>query len=645
MCGICGFVIQNKEPEQYRDVLAEMTARLAHRGPDGQGVWLGGSGGWTVGLGHRRLAVIDLDPRANQPLGNEDGTVRTVFNGEIYNYPELRLKLRDSGHRFVTTSDTECIVHAYEENGVGHVEQLDGMFAHALWDTPRKRLVLARDRAGMKPLFYARVSRGIVFASEIKSLLHMPGVSRDVDPHGVDLYVTYGYIPGERTIFRSVRKLLPAHTLVFRDGEVRLDRYWSLDYLPKHDRSEDMLAEELRDVMSRAVQRHLVADVPVGAFLSGGVDSSVVVSVAAGMRGGVEDAFSLGFHGGGDELPYARKAARKAGVRHHQHRVSPNLAQSLPELVWNLDEPFFDNSILPTWHISKWARRTHKVVLSGDGGDELFAGYEWARRQQLANWWQKAPGGLRDLLASRLPKYTRGEDYATGFAARITRLARDLNRGVQDGFLRRTSVSRTFRERLYAPELRIRLDHDAAEYQKALFDGARVNDPMEAMLHVDFSSYLPDDCLFKVDRMSMAHGLEVRVPFLDRELIEFAAKVPFRYKLSGLTTKALVKKAFGKDLPNAVLRQRKQGFSVPVSSWLRNGLKHPAHRLLLEKPFTERGLFDTGFVRDMLAQHEAGRQELGHRIFALMVFEVWARLYLDEKIESRPSATLHDMAG
>jgi asparagine synthase (glutamine-hydrolysing) len=647
MCGIAGFVIRGqRDAGVWKEALFRMTRALAHRGPDGEGMLFLETEGLFTGLGHRRLAILDLSERANQPMANEDKTLHVVFNGEIYNHPELKPGYEAKGHFYSTTSDTETILHAHEEEGPLSVRRLDGMFAHALWDAPKKQLTLVRDRMGIKPLFYALVPGGIVFASEIKALLEAPGVAREMDMEALDAYITLGYIPGERTIYRGIRKLPPASVLVFEDGKARIERYWELRYVPKRDSGVAALTEELRDVFAQAAKRHLLSDVPVGAFLSGGLDSAVVAAVTAPMEGGPADAFSLGHTGGGpDEIAYAGETARHIGMRHHGLRLAPDVAQVLPGLVWHLDEPFFDNSILPTYRISAWAGEHVKVALSGDGGDELFAGYEWCRRQQWAQCYQALPETLRGGAERLLPDRNLEEHYGSARRHKAARLLRDLNSGVEAGFIRRTSVAAEFRARLYSPALREHLGgRDAADTRRRLF-WVETPDPREKMLFADTVTFLPDDCLFKVDRMSMACGLEVRVPFLDRELVEFAARLPFHYKLRGFTSKWILRRAFRPLLPASLFRRPKTGFTIPVSHWLRGELGGLARRMLLEETFPKRDLFDPGFVRWMLDAHQAGTQELGHRIWSLVVFEVWARLFLDQSTREKPLATLWDMAG
>jgi len=498
--------------------LDSMTKMLVHRGPDSEGRFYLDREKSIVGLGHRRLSIIDLSERANQPMGNEDESVVVIFNGEIYNYRRLTEELVQGGHTFRSHSDTEVIVHLYEDLEGQFLNRLEGMFAFALWDKKRGRLLLARDRMGIKPLFYVLKGGDLYFASEIKALLLLDEVSRQVDFKALNYYFTYGYIPGARTIFKDIKKLPPASCLTFENQRVGINPYWHIHYLPKNDLPEDELMEGLLNIFGEAIKRHLVSDVPLGAFLSGGVDSSIIVALMNIVGEGEVNTFSLGYESGGsDELACAASVARHFSTNHCEFKVDPDMTQILPKLLWHLDEPFFDNSIIPTYYISQLARQKTKVALSGDGGDEIFGGYEWTRRHQYKAVYGMVPGFIRKPLAKLSSGKDPENDYGTNLKQRARRFLGDLNADTESGFLRRTSVSHAFGQRLFTHALKDELgDFDAGNYQRKLFSNAQVSDPREKMLYVDTMSFLPDDCLFKVDRMSMAHGLEVRIPFLDR---------------------------------------------------------------------------------------------------------------------------------
>jgi asparagine synthase (glutamine-hydrolysing) len=647
MCGICGFIVQGRRPSvDGKKLLGQMARSLAHRGPDQEGRYCAQHEGSTVGLGHRRLSIIDLSEKANQPLGNEDQSIIVVFNGEIYNYVKLARELKANHHIFQSRSDTEVIVHLYEDCETQCVDKLDGMFAFALLDKKRNRLVLARDRMGIKPLFYALKGKNLYFSSEIKSLLQSQEISRQIDLESLDSYLTFGYIPGERTIFQDIKKLPPASHLVFENGKVTISSYWSIDYLPKISLNENEIAEHLDALLNAAVQKHLISDVPLGAFLSGGIDSSIIVALMHKVGGEKVSTYSLGYTGDGqDELEYAAAVADYYGTSHQEFKIRPEMTRILPELLWYLDEPFFDNSILPTYYISKFAREEVKVVLSGDGGDELFGGYEWTRRHQYQKLYRSLPGFLRKAVTGVFAGQSHiHNEYGRDLLSKTRRIMHDLSADVEAGFQRRTTVSHDFRQALYSDNLKSELvDYDAVEYQKRLFQQAQIEDEREKMLYVDTMSYLPDDCLFKVDRMSMAHGLEVRVPFLDKDLVEFSARIPFEYKIKGLTSKYILKKTFAPYLPPKNLKQRKQGFTVPISAWLRNGLGTLARDILLSESMEKRDLFNKKYLEWMLEEHKHNRQEFGHRIWSLVIFELWARLYLDDKIDTAPNLSLQDM--
>jgi asparagine synthase (glutamine-hydrolysing) len=513
-------------------------------------------------------------------------------------------------------------------------------------DKKRKKLILARDRMGIKPLYYSLKGASLFFGSEIKSLLLNAEISREIDLKSLDCFLTFGYIPGDRTIFADIKKLPPASYLSFEHGKAAIESYWSIDYLPKSNLAESEIIEQLDALLSESVRKHLISDVPVGAFLSGGIDSSIIVALMDTVGGNIVNTFSLGYTGGGkDELDYAAAVADYYGTNHKEFRIHPDMIAILPELLWHLDEPFFDNSIIPTYYISKFAREEVKAVLSGDGGDELFGGYEWTRRHQYQTIYRTLPDFFRKTVSGVFAGQNHlHNEYGRDLLSKTRRMLHDLSANVETGFQRRTTVSHSFRQALYSDNLKLELDdYDAVDYQKRLFQQAQIQDEPEKMLYVDTMSYLPDDCLFKVDRMSMAHGLEVRVPFLDRELVEFSAKIPFEYKIRGLTSKYILKKTFAPYLPKKNLKQRKQGFTIPISAWLRNGLGTLARNILLSKSLEKRDLFNKKYLEWMLEEHKYSRQEFGHRIWSLVIFELWARLYEDEKIDTVPNMSLQDM--
>lgn len=622
MCGICGFVSLQPVDGGER-ILQRMVETLRHRGPDGCNVCRVMRNAY---LGHTRLAIIDLSEAGRQPMPNEDGSVWVTYNGEIYNFLELRALLEQKGHQFRSRTDTEVLVHAYEEWGDRFVQRLRGMFAFGIWDGGRGtgdgKLLLVRDRLGVKPLYYAHLPDGtIVFASELQAVLEHPEVGAEIDPLAVDAYFAYGYIPAPLTIYKSVRKLPPAHYLVWENGEIRLHRYWQLDFTHKRSESEDELAEELRERLKETVKLHMVSDVPLGAFLSGGMDSSSIVALMAQVSDRPVKTFSIGFDDDRyDELPYARLIAQRYGTEHHEFTVAAPTAALMPDLIGYFGEPFADSSALPTYIVSKMARGHVTVVLSGDGGDEIFAGYEWTRRALL---WGR--GGAEPSLTAAKPRPVDPWREAlirhgTDWWHRLVKAWRDFRAGPIATFQRRTRTPLPIRQLLYSADLRTALNGQTADaFQDALLQAAPVSDWREALLYGDMLLYLPDDCLTKVDRMSMAVALEVRPPLLDHILVEFAASLPFEMKLRGRTTKYLLKKAMAKDLPSETMQQRKQGFSVPVAKWMQGQLAEELLALLSKNdPFV-----NGETVRQMVEWHRSGKANLGHLLWRMYVWAVW----------------------
>jgi len=638
MCGICGFVTTGAGGDHDRADLRRMTDALVHRGPDDEGHHFQG----PAALGSRRLSIIDLEG-GHQPIGNEDGTVWIAFNGEIFNYRELRNDLLSRGHRFSTASDTEVVVHLYEEYGPQCAERLRGMFAFAIWDDPRGILVLARDRLGIKPLYYGEGGGRFAFASELTSLrLALPG-SPELDPQALDEYVTLGYVPSPRTILAGFHKLPPAHVLEWTRGRTRLHRYWAVRYDTNEHHTEAAATDRLRAHLEDAVRAWMISDVPVGAFLSGGLDSSTVTALMGRATRERVKTFSIGFDDPAyNELGYARQAAAQCGTDHHEVVLDDGEILRLPELAWFLDEPMADDSTIPMFAVSRLARQHVKVVLSGDGGDELFGGYVWTTRDQFRRTASWLPAPVRRTLARVAAD--RQPVPAGGWASRVRSGLTDIAGTMEDGYLRRTTVPAPFRASLYHHTLRSRLDgHDGAAAVRDLLTTTAVKDVRERMLFADQSLYLPDDILFKVDRMSMAHSLEARTPLLDHHLVEFVATLPYDLKVRGLTSKYLLKRAARGLVPPPLLRQRKHGFSMPVGRWLRGKAGAPARAILLGPDAERRQLWSSPFVRWMLDEHQAGRRDFGRRLWNLLVFEVWARLRLDGgSVESSP-AKLDDL--
>ena len=622
MCGIAGILRVDGAPAGA-DLLGAMTSAIAHRGPDGDGFFCDGS----VGLGHRRLAIIDL-ATGDQPMATEDGSVVLVFNGEIYNFRELRRELEGRGATFRTTSDTEVILQAYEAWGVDCLPRLRGMFAFALWDRPRRRLFLARDRVGIKPLVYAWDGRRLLFGSEIKALLEDPGLPREIDWQALRDFLTLHYIPGPRTIFQAIRKLPPASYLLLdlERGEPEVHRYWDLRFAPDPRPSEAEWLEGLRWHLTDAVRSHLVSDVPIGAFLSGGVDSSTVVALMAQATEGRVRTFSIGFDDADfDELRHARDVARRYDTQHFEYVVKPNALDTLPRLAWQFDEPFADSSALPTYYVSKITREHVTVALSGDGGDENFVGYtRYARASRLHERLDGFPAVLaRPLLrlaARLLPGGVRGQGYLDMLGA-----------GPVDRYFKLMAYQRSETLRsLLSPAAREHVEPVVTpDLFRRLAAEGRAPDYVSALQYLDIHCYLPEDILTKVDRTSMAVSLETRVPLLDHVLMEYVATMPTALKFKEGAGKVILKRAMAGDLPAGILERRKMGFGLPIASWFRGELTDYVRDVLDGRRTRQRGLVDPRAVSALLDEHQGGGRDRSGQIWALLALEEWARRWLD----------------
>lgn len=630
MCGINGvFHYRQGEPERERVVAQAHVQR--HRGPDDCDVWCEG----PIALGQRRLSIVELSAAGHQPMPNEDRSVWVTTNGELYNWPEMRPLLAARGHVFRGNSDTEMLLHLWEEKGPAMVEDLRGMFAFGLYDIRQRRLMLARDRLGKKPLFYHDDGNRIVFASELKSLMLDPTVPREVDARSIADFLTFQYVPQPQSIYRGVRKLPPGHRLVCDRNGPKVERYWSLPVGVDHSLSPEAAAERLRELLAEAVRIRLMSDVPLGAFLSGGVDSSVVVALMAQASGAPVKTFSIGFEAQDySELEHARTVARHLGTDHHELVVKPQALEMLPRLVWGLDEPFSDPSMIPTWYVAEMARRHVTVALSGDGGDEAYAGYTtygWAGSYSRID---------------RIPRYVR-----RALAWPSTRmhaddpLGRKLHRiglGVAD---RHLDVMAHFPPRdlaeVLSPGLRRSLaGHDSFAAHRAVHAGAaRVVGAVPALLHLDALTYMTDDVLVKVDRTSMLNSLEVRAPLLDHVVLEFVARLPFSYKLRGKVTKWVLKEAARPLLPAGILERPKQGFGVPLEHWFGADFGRLAREVLLDGRCRARGWLDPVALERMLSGDEGRLSRRARQVFTLVCLELWAQTWLDRPREALGSPT------
>ena len=624
MCGIAGFVDASTSRGASVDadevLIHAMCDVIRHRGPDDEGVRVEPG----VGLGMRRLSIIDI-ATGHQPIHNEDGTVWVVFNGEIYNYRELRALLEAAGHRFYTASDTETIVHAYEEWGADVFRRLRGMFAVAVWDRTSRTLLLGRDRAGQKPLHYAERHGRFYFGSELKSLLAAGAIGRDIDLTALDHYLSFLYAPRDRAILRGAHKLPPAHYLKWQDGSISIAPYWAIAAAESFHGSEADAVDALSAVLDDAVRSHMVADVPLGAFLSGGIDSSLVVGLMAGASPQPVKTFSIGFDEPQfDELEHARVVARHFGTDHHEFVVRPDGLAILERLIGHFDEPFADASAIPTWYVSEMARRHVTVVLSGDGGDELFGGYDRYLPHPRVSRFDAWPVPGKRLAANAvwplLPHGTRGKNFL-----------RHVSRSEDGRYLDSIAFFQEDEKReLYSAGVRDALTGPGAEQTLAQhFERFRSLPAESRMMRFDFETYLPEDVLTKVDRMSMAHSIESRVPLLDNHVIDFAASLPASLKIANGRRKHVLKEAARRLLPPAILERKKQGFGVPLGTWFRGGLTDVFSDVLRSPTARQRGYFEPRFIDRLLTEHLDGKRDHMLRLWQLVVFELWCRAYVD----------------
>ncbi len=635
MCGICGIVGLNDAGNFDARVVEAMRSVLAHRGPDEHGVHLddfrSSEGPGRVGLGHARLSIIDVRG-GHQPMSNEDGTIWLVFNGEIYNFLELHPGLEQRGHRFKTRCDAEVILHLYEEKGVECLGDLRGMFAFAIWDGRDNSLFAARDRIGQKPLCYRAEPDRLIFGSEIKSILQAPGVPREVCLTALHHYLPFQYVPHPLTMFEGISKLSPGHYLVWKDGRVDVQEYWRPPFRVEKRRSEGEYVEELRSLMRESVRLRLISDVPLGAFLSGGIDSSIVVGLMAELSDAPVKTFSIGFEEKRyDELEYARMAARHFGTEHKEFVVRPNAIEIIPKLAWHYDEPFADSSAIPTWYVSQITREHVTVALTGDAGDEGFAGYPRYRAVRLAQWFDRLPKPMRRALAGRFWEHLPVSVEQKTLRRRARRLFEALNLPPRARYARWCAIfDDTRKHALYSTDLFARFkDFPSASVFDVEYDKVPGIDFLGQTTFVDYMRYLPDDLCCKVDIAGMAHSLECRSPFLDHKVVEFVAGVPSDLKLRGRTDKYLLRRAFGDMLPAPILKRKKMGFGVPIAVWFRNELKDYVRDILLSPTALQRGWFSPDAVRELVDDHVAARFDHGYRLWSLLMLELWCRRFID----------------
>jgi asparagine synthase (glutamine-hydrolysing) len=634
MCGIYGVMDLEKRGTPLAPILALMGGVIEHRGPDDSGQYEGRG----IGLGMRRLSIIDV-AGGHQPMTNEDDSVWLVMNGEIYNYLELRSALEKRGHHFRSNSDTEVIVHLYEDEGVDFFKFLRGMFGLALWDAKRDRLVLGRDRLGEKPLYFRREAQRLLFASELKSILNVGDVPRQLNVNALHEYLALGYVPAPLSILEGIEKLLPGHYLVAEKGLVSTHEYWNVPCGQTEERSEQDWIELVREKLLETIKAQLVSDVPLGAFLSGGIDSSTIVSAMARLTGRTVKTYSIGY--GGDqsyynELPYAKLVAREFATDHHEIVVRPDVTELLPKLIWHLDEPIADSACLTTYLVSRLARESVTVILSGVGGDELFGGYRRYLGESIRRWYGLLPGAARrtfiPALLRRIPqdRSSAWKDYAR-YAAAFAKTAE------ADPVTRYMSYVTMFSPEVQATLL-TKVGSNGGDGTlpgtgtlRNYFDHCPESDALDRTIYVDLKTSLPDDLLALTDRMSMAASVECRAPLVDYQLVELASRIPSRLKVRGLSLKYLLKKAVEPWLPKEVITRKKRGFGAPVGGWLRKDLQPLLSELLSEEQVRRRGLFHWPAIQQLVKAHEEQRVDHSDHLFALIALEIWCRVYLDGK--------------
>jgi len=631
MCGICGYA-GIKGTRADVDIVRRMCRTITHRGPDEEGIWLG----LDAAMGMRRLKIIDLTT-GSQPIFNEDKTVIVVFNGEIYNFQTLRKELEQKGHHFYTHTDTEVIVHSYEEWGEDMVQHFNGMFAFSLWDAKNDKLLLARDRIGKKPLYYASLSDGgLIWGSEIKAILAHPcAPAHTPDFIAIHHYLSLQYVPEPWTAFNGIKKLPPASILIYDKNAIKVRRYWDLPFLPKHQQPEEELAEELRERLYEAVRCRLVSDVPLGVFLSGGIDSSIIVALMARMSNRKIKTFSIGFEEDTfSELPYARAVAEKYNTEHQEFILRYQTAETMPHIIEFCDEPFADSSALPTYYLSRMTRQFVTVALNGDGGDETHAGYQRYYLDSLIRLYEHIPAffrkglhGLFDLLPEPV-----NVPIEKNWLAGLKRLKQVTGISPKASILRWGSYfSHEMKWNHYTEEMKAQVGEAMSDVILAeWFDKARAESFLDRTLYVDVMNYLPGDLLVKADRMTMANSLEGRSPFLDYELMEWEARLPVTMKLRGRRHKFLLKKTFHDLLPEMILNRGKQGFGIPVGKWFRENLRSIMKDTLLSERFKNRKIFMPEYISRLIQEHEQGKTDHGKRIWTLVMLELWFRRYIDK---------------
>jgi len=627
MCGIAG-IASFRDDLVSADTLKRMRDILRHRGPDDEGLYLSRQNNpntkLKVGLGHRRLSIIDLEG-GHQPMSNEDKTIWIVYNGEIYNFHELKDGLIKKGHRFSTESDTEVIIHLYEEKKERCLDDLRGMFAFCIWDAKEQKLFLARDRIGQKPLVYFHGDGVFLFASEIKSILENEYVKKELDLESLDTYLSLGYVPSPQTIYKGIRKLPPAHYLIHDGNNTSVERYWHLSYKDKTPFNFAECRKRLYDLLGEATRMRLISDVPLGAFLSGGVDSSCIVALMSRFSSKRVKTFSIGFtEQAHNELEYARFISKRYNTDHKEFVIKPKALEILPKLAWHYEQPFGDSSCIPTYYVAKMAREFVTVALNGDGGDESFAGYPRYAGIKLARLFKNASRGLLKIghRAGRFNSYARRffaglMDNPDPEGAYFSWMSFFTDRHKMNLY---TDITKRLIER-HKPDL----------YLRDIYEHSDASDLVEKIIDIDIRSYLPEDLLMKIDIATMANSLEGRSPFLDYKVMEFAASLPPEYKLKGLRPKYILKDTFTEEMPISFLNRKKKGFAIPVGEWFRGELKDFVRDMLLDRKSLDKGLFSKDYIAGLLKTHQAKKEDHTHRIWALLSFELWHRIFIEKR--------------
>ena len=637
MCGICGKISSAKDINE--NLIRNMCRVLEHRGPDDEGVYISPRSTVhgpqiRVGLGHRRLSIIDLSPAGHQPMSNEDGSIWIVMNGEIYNFPELRNLLEKRGHRFRSHTDTEVLLHLYEDKGTECLKELRGAFAFAIWDEKKKHLFIARDRIGKKPLYYFHKGQTLIFASEIKAILQDPGVSVEINRTAITDYLSYGYIPTPESMFKGIMKLPPAHRMIYKNGNIEIERYWRLDFSKKIKLSEHEYCARIMDLLEDATRIRLISDVPLGAFLSGGIDSSAVVYMMSKLNHGDVKTFSIGFEEQShSELKYARIIADRFGTEHREYIVKPETIELLPKLVWHYNEPYADSSALPSYYVAKMTRQEVKVALNGDGGDEDFGGYERFMAARFAELYRKIPESLRNRIAkpiiNRIPESLEFNNLTTKFK-RFMIMASEPYRQRHYNWV---AIFRdAVKDALFTEEFKKEINNkNSFYYLNNAFEECSSEDIVDKVISTDIGTNLLDDLLVKMDIATMANSLEGRSPFLDHKLMEFAASIPSNVKINGTRLKYILKKALVKKLPDEILSRGKMGFGIPIDKWFRGELKDYSREILMSDKSIKRGYFKRESVKKLLDDHCRERANNGARIWSLLNLELWHRIFVDKE--------------